>query len=239
MARQARRRPAIQAIVTDIEGTTSSLSFVKDVLFPYSRRHIAFFVRTHAHEPAVARLLGEVHATAGADLTLEQTVSLLEQWIDEDRKLTPLKALQGMVWEEGYREGDFRGHVYEDAVRNLRRWKQAGIRLYVFSSGSVQAQKLLFGHTDYGDLTSLFSGYFDTTTGAKKEPVAYETIAAQIGVAAPAILFLSDIPEELDAAQTAGMHTCWLVRSGPSDTGGTASATRHPRAADFDHVMLP
>lgn len=159
----------IKAILTDIEGTTSSLSFVKDVLFPYSRERMADFVRRHGQEPAVRLLLDEVARLAGVNHTDDNRITeQLVRWIDEDQKITPLKALQGMIWEEGYRRGDFKGHVYEDAVRNLRRWQERGIRLYVYSSGSVQAQKLLFGHTGYGDLTPLFSGYFDTAVGGKE-----------------------------------------------------------------------
>jgi enolase-phosphatase E1 len=202
----------IKAIVTDIEGTTSSLSFVKDVLFPYAREHLRAFVDAHRNDPAVRRLLDDARVLAGPGLSEEAVVDQLLRWIDEDKKVTPLKALQGMIWEDGYRQGRFRGHVYEDAVRGLKRWHEAGLRLYVFSSGSVQAQKLLFAHSDFGDLTPLFSGYFDTTTGAKREAAAYASIAREIGLPPDEILYLSDIREELDAARQAGFHTTWLVR---------------------------
>lgn len=221
----------IKAILTDIEGTTSSLSFVKDVLFPYSRQHLAAFLRAHGAEPAVRAQLQEVQRLAGAALDEAQLIETLVRWIDEDRKLTPLKALQGMIWEEGFRRGDFKGHVYEDAVRGLRRWKQQGLKLYVFSSGSVQAQKLLFAHTEYGDLTPLFEGYFDTTVGAKKEADSYRRIAAAIGLAPQEILFLSDIKEELDAARAAGLRTVQLVRD-PQ----TRPAPDHPQAQNFDEI---
>jgi len=117
----------IQAIVTDIEGTTSSLSFVKEVLFPYAREHMAAFLRAHADEPEVAEQVAAVSAESGRALTQEQTIAQLLQWIDEDRKITPLKALQGMIWEAGYRQGDFHGHVYVDAVEWLRRWHAQGV----------------------------------------------------------------------------------------------------------------
>ena len=223
----------IHCIVTDIEGTTSSLSFVKDVLFPYAREQMGEFLQRHAGEPAVAEQLAAVAEAVGHELSLEQSSAQLRQWIDEDRKITPLKALQGMIWEAGYRNGDFRGHVYADAERRLRQWHDDGIALYVFSSGSVQAQKLLFAHTEYGDMTPLFAGYFDTRIGAKREAEAYRAIAAQVGVPADEILFLSDIREELDAARSAGMHTAWLVRDGVllSDAG-------HPVARDFDDIRL-
>ena len=232
----------IKAVVTDIEGTTSSLSFVKDVLFPYARERIADFVRTHGREPAVQALLAEARRLAGQALDEEAIVAQLIRWIDQDRKLTPLKALQGMIWEEGYRRGDFRGHVYEDAARRLREWRGRGLGLYVFSSGSIQAQKLLFGHSTWGDLTPLFSDYFDTTIGAKKEPAAYRAIAAHIGLDPGEILFLSDIREELDAARAAGLHTCWLVRDAPGGAnaagGGGPGGPSHPVARDFDRVAL-
>ena len=223
----------IRCIVTDIEGTTSSLSFVKDVLFPYAREQMGEFLQRHAGEPAVAEQLAAVAEAVGHELSLEQSTAQLQQWIDEDRKITPLKALQGMIWEAGYRNGDFRGHVYADAERRLRQWHDDGIALYVFSSGSVQAQKLLFAHTEYGDMTPLFTGYFDTRIGVKREAEAYRAIAAQVGVPADEVLFLSDIREELDAARSAGMHTAWLVRDGvlPSDAG-------HPVARDFDDIRL-
>ena len=223
----------IAAIVTDIEGTTSSLSFVKDVLFPYARARMAEFVRTRATEPAVRKELDAVRGLAGKDLGTEELVAQLIRWIDEDKKVTPLKALQGMIWEDGYKKGDFKGHMYEDAVRNLRRWQAQGIRLYVFSSGSVQAQKLLFGYSDFGDLTPLFSGYFDTTIGNKREAEAYRKIVAAIGLPPVEILFLSDIREELDAARAAGMQTLWLVRDGALDPAAT-----HRQIRNFDAISV-
>src|SRR5229473_2827612 len=131
----------IHAIVTDIEGTTSSLSFVKDVLFPYARAHLAEFIQQHGDDAAVRQLLQEARQAAGEKLDDAQLAARLLHWIDEDKKITPLKALQGMIWEQGYRRGHFTSHLYEDAVRNLRRWKEQGIKLYIFSSGSVPAGK--------------------------------------------------------------------------------------------------
>jgi enolase-phosphatase E1 len=223
----------IKAIVTDVEGTTSSLSFVKEVLFPYARARLFAFVHAHRQDPAVRAHLDEVSAMVGRSLSEAAAVAQLEQWIDEDKKLTPLKALQGMIWEEGYRRGDFTGHVYDDAVRQLRHWKERGIRLYVFSSGSVQAQRLLFGYSDHGDLMPLFSGYFDTTVGAKREAAAYEKIATTIGIPPAHILFLSDIKEELDAARDAGMQTTWLVRDAALDPNAD-----HPQVRDFDAIAV-
>jgi enolase-phosphatase E1 len=153
--------------------------------------------------------------------------------MDQDRKVTPLKALQGMLWEAGYRRGDFTGHVYPDAALRLRRWHHAGIGLYVYSSGSVQAQRLLFGHSDAGDLTPLFSGYFDTTSGPKRAADSYRRIAARIGLPTAEILFLSDMIEELDAARAAGMRTMRLVR----DRTPAANAP-HPEVGDFSQIRL-
>jgi enolase-phosphatase E1 len=223
----------IKAIVTDIEGTTSSLSFVKEVLFPYARKRMKDFIRDHEKQPNVAKLLEDVSRLAGRDLDHAQVADVLIHWIDEDRKVTPLKALQGLIWESGYKEEDFKGHVYEDAVRNLLKWKEQGIRLCVFSSGSVYAQKLLFGHTAFGDLTPLFSDFFDTTVGAKQDPTAYTSIATSIGLGPSDILFLSDIKGELDAARQVGMRTCWLVRGGDIDPHA-----EHRQVASFDEIEL-
>jgi enolase-phosphatase E1 len=223
----------IRAILTDIEGTTSSLSFVKDVLFPYARERMGEFIRQHAKDPAVQRELDEVRRISGKKLTDAEVIDQLTRWIDEDRKITPLKNLQGMIWEDGYRQGDFKGHVYHDAMRQLRNWRRQGISIYVFSSGSVQAQKLLFTHTEYGDLTPLFSGYFDTTIGNKREAGSYRKIAEAIGTKPDEILFLSDIIEELDAARAAGMQVIGLVREGVPDL---RSAYRQVR--NFDEIEI-
>ncbi|MDH3311155.1 MAG: acireductone synthase [Gammaproteobacteria bacterium] len=222
-----------KAILTDIEGTTSSLSFVKDVLFPYARERMAEYVRQHAQELSVKKELEEVRRLSGINLNNSEIIEQLIRWIDEDKKITPLKSLQGMIWENGYKKGDFKGHVYEDAARNLKKWKQAGLKLYVFSSGSVQAQKLLFAHTDYGDLTPLFSGYFDTTIGNKREENSYRKIAESIGTPPGEILFLSDIREELDAARSAGMPVTWLLRDGALDPNATLRQVQN-----FDEILF-
>lgn len=222
----------IKAIVTDIEGTTSSISFVHEVLFPYARERMAAFLRQHAADAQVAEQVEAVRREAGAALDLDGVIAQLIEWIDSDKKITPLKALQGMIWEAGFRNGDFTGHVYEDAVRNLKTWHAQGIPLYIFSSGSVQAQQLLFGHSDAGDLRPLFSGFYDTRIGAKREPEAYHAIAADIGVPPGDILFLSDIEAELDAARAAGLQTLWLVRDGEADP-----AAGHRQVKDFDAIV--
>ena len=223
----------IKAVVTDIEGTTSSLSFVKDILFPYARAHIADYVRDHQNDLQVKKLLADVGAELNADLTLEAIVEQLIEWIDRDQKVKSLKSLQGLIWENGYLQGDFRGHVYPDAVENLKKWKACGRDLYVYSSGSVHAQKLLFAHTDYGDLTPLFSGYFDTAIGGKKEPASYRKIVQTTGYPAEKMVFLSDMKEELDAARKAGLQTIWLSRDAAPDPKAA-----HRQVESFDQIDI-
>lgn len=222
----------VRAIVTDIEGTTSSLAFVKDVLFPYARRSIPAFVQEHAAQ--LSGIAGEVRAAVGKDsLSMQEMIGILLQWMDEDRKITPLKSLQGMVWREGYESGQLRSHIYEDAVRGLRHWHAAGLLLYVYSSGSIPAQKLLFAHTPYGDLTPLFSGYFDTTTGSKLEAPSYDKIVRALTLPAHSVVFLSDHIGETGAAAAAGMQTVLLAR----DSHTTAAADVRV-ARTFDDIAL-
>jgi enolase-phosphatase E1 len=224
----------IRAIVTDIEGTTTSLSFVKEVLFPYARERMEGFVKQHAEDSQVASLLEEARVAAQDKcLDLEGVISQLIDWIDIDAKVTALKSLQGILWEAGYRHGDLISHIYPDVERNLRAWDEAGLMLYVFSSGSVQAQKLLFAHTIGGDLTALFDGYFDTRIGPKQEANSYRRIAEDIGILPKEILFLSDIEKELNAAAEAGMKTVWLVRE--ERLIPTAS---HFQVRDFDSIRV-
>ena len=204
----------IRAILTDIEGTTSSISFVKDTLFPYARRHLPAFIETHADDASVQHWLHEAAREAGlVAASKQEIIALLQRWIDEDRKSTALKALQGLIWEDGYRSGEYQAHLYPEVPAQLREWKSRGLGLYVYSSGSVTAQKLFFGFSVAGDLTALFDGYFDTETGAKREAESYRRISQAIGGDASSILFLSDIAEELDAARIAGMQTTLLARA--------------------------
>ena len=216
-------------VLTDIEGTTSSISFVRDVLFPYARRELPRFVREHGRDPEVRRWLDAVAAENGGICSDDVIVETLQGWIDEDRKHTALKALQGMVWAEGYRAGQLKGHVYPDAVEALRRWHEQGLALFVYSSGSIQAQKLIFGCAEVGDLTPLFSGYFDTGSGPKREVASYMRISESIGIPPGEMLFLSDVVEELDAAREAGMRTCGLGRNGEVLPG-------HRTVADFSAI---
>ena len=190
----------IRVILTDIEGTTSSIAFVTETLFPYARARMANYVA--AHPKTVANVPGD------------DPVATLLGWIDVDAKETPLKTLQGLIWAEGYADGTLQGHVYPDAVAALRRWHVAGLALYVFSSGSIAAQKLIFGHSVAGDLTPLFSGYFDTTTGPKRAAASYAKIADAIGLSVGDILFLSDTPAEIAAARETGMMALLIDRDG-------------------------
>lgn len=211
----------VEVVLTDIEGTTSSIAFVHDVLFPHARRHLADYVRTHEGE--LGGLLDQVRAAEGRpDLPTEGVIATLIRWIDEDRKVTPLKTLQGMIWRQGYEAGEIQGHIYADAVAGLQRWRADGLKLYVYSSGSVEAQRLIFGHTAYGDLTPWFTGFFDTTIGGKLEAGSYTNIAVAIGLMPRSILFLSDNPQEIAAAGRAGMQTVRLMRDEPPVDGAVA-----------------
>ena len=212
------RRP--RAIVTDIEGTTTPIAFVHETLFPYARAALPDFLTGTPRPPEVESALAEARALAGSTaLTHSDTVTVLLRWIDEDRKVQPLKTLQGLVWAEGYRSGQLRAPVYDDAAAALRAWHDEGIVLAVYSSGSVAAQKLLFGHSDHGDLTPLFSAWFDLETGSKRESASYSAIADALALPPNEILFLSDHPGELAAADQAGFAALGIDRgetSGPS-----------------------
>jgi enolase-phosphatase E1 len=218
------RLAPVRAIVTDIEGTTTSLAFVHEVLFPYARRHLRAFVAERAEDPQVAQLLAQV------DPDSQRALAQLEQWMDQDRKATPLKTLQGLLWAQGYATGELRGHVYPDAAHVLARLHAAGIALYVYSSGSIAAQRLIFGHSDHGDLTPLFADYFDTTTGPKTEPDSYRNIARAIAADGGEILFLSDNPRELSAAADAGWHVAQILRE------GVVPDARFPQAKTFEEI---
>lgn len=219
-------------VLTDIEGTTSAIDFVHRVLFPYARERLPDFVRAHAADPEVRAALDAVRAETG-DANDEAAITTLLHWIDIDRKATPLKALQGLIWQTGYAERDFSAHVYVDAYDQLRAWHSAGVPLYVYSSGSIAAQKLFFGYSVFGDLLPWFRGHFDTTSGGKREADSYRRIAATIGVPASEILFLSDVEAELDAAREAGMGTVQLCRP---DTN-PESHGRHDCVSSFRDIV--
>ncbi|MFT6421526.1 MAG: enolase-phosphatase E1 [Thalassolituus sp.] len=213
----------IKLILTDIEGTTSSISFVKDVLFPYAAKHLPAYVKQHIEDDVVKTALQQTAELAGADgieIDVKNTDQLIKQllaWITEDRKATPLKTLQGLIWKTGYENGDYQAHMYPDATEYLKKWHREGMPLYVYSSGSVKAQKLFFGYSQDGDLLPLFNGHFDTQVGGKRDAQSYKNILVELQkkhseLNAEDVLFLSDIKEELDAARDAGIQTVWLIR---------------------------
>jgi enolase-phosphatase E1 len=229
-----------KAIITDIEGTTSSISFVKDVLFPYARKALPGFVAAHGNEPDVRHWLDKVRDELGDGADDERVVAQLIAWIDADRKHTALKALQGMIWQQGYADGEYLAHVYPDAAAALARWDAAGHPIHVYSSGSVPAQQLLFGHTVAGDLRPHIRGWYDTQTGGKREADSYRRIAEAIGRDGGDIVFLSDIVEELDAARDAGLDTVLVDRTEDYPVPRTeATATHgHRRVTGFDGLAF-
>lgn len=214
----------LRAIVLDIEGTTSSTGFVHDTLYPYSRARFGSWIADHLEDPAkgaaVRHHLDTVRAAIGdPDAGLDECVAQLNAWLDDDLKMTPLKAFQGWIWQEGFARGDLTSHFYPDAIPAIRNWHRRGHRLHIFSSGSIAAQHAWFGHSPEGDLLEMFSGHWDTeTAGPKKEPDSYRHISADIeaasGVTAASTVFLSDLVEELDAASEAGWATVGVARRG-------------------------
>ncbi len=207
----------IKAVLVDIEGTTSPISFVKDVLFPYSRERLEKFIKENLSNPEIKRILEDVKKEVGKELSVDETIETLKRWIDEDKKITPLKELQGLIWEEGFNSGELKAPVYRDAYEKLKEWKEKGIPIYIYSSGSVKAQKLFFSHTEYGNLLDLFSGFFDTKIGNKKESKSYTKIAENIGLKPEEILFLSDNPDEIKAAAEAGLKAIRIVRKNDAE----------------------
>jgi enolase-phosphatase E1 len=227
----------IRAILLDIEGTTTPIEFVHQVLFPYARAQVHDYLKQHADDPAVradvALLRAEYAAESPSpDLPRWNPEAYVYWLMDRDHKSTGLKALQGRIWEAGYRAGELRGkgEVYPDVRPALERWHAAGKTIAIFSSGSVQAQRNLFANTTAGDLSPFLSGNFDTTTGPKREADSYRQIAAALRQPASAVLFISDVSAELDGARTAGMRTALCIRgSAPPN----ASPTDHPRIRSF------
>jgi len=222
----------VSAVVMDIEGTTTPIAFVLDVLYPYARDRMPDFVRRRRGEPEVGRIMDEIRDIAEV-WNDEAVVVRLCEWMAEDRKVTPLKELQGLIWEEGYHRGELVSPLYPDVAPALRDWHGRGIRLSIYSSGSVLAQRLIYAHTVDGDLTPLLSAYFDTRVGHKREADSYRRIAELIGLPPREILFLSDVREELDAAREAGWQTVWLTREGLSPL-----AAAHRRATRFDQIPV-
>lgn len=239
-----------RAILLDVEGTTTPAAFVFCVLFPYAREHVAAFLRERWSDPAARAIVEQLRAehererasgqepppwpAAPDEAALAGAVAYAHWLMERDRKSTPLKVLQGQVWERGYRDGTLRAQVYPDVPPAFERWRRQGLDLAIFSSGSVLAQRLLFAHTEAGDLTPFLRAYFDTTTGPKTEANSYRRIAAALGRAPAEVLFLSDAPAELDAAALAGLRTALCVREGAPPAG----AARYSVIRSFDQVDL-
>ena len=208
----------VDFVLTDIEGTTTSISFVYEILFPYFRENISklkSMMEVDEVVQAFAQTSALIEQEEGKVVNdPDDLIATLLTWSLEDRKVKPLKTLQGILWKTGYEAGAIRGHVYPDVPEALQNWMQHGIKMGVFSSGSVAAQKLIFGFSDQGDLTPYFLAYFDINTGGKRDAATYHIIAKNISVPNERILFLSDIVEELVAADAAGFQTIQLVRAG-------------------------
>jgi enolase-phosphatase E1 len=221
----------IRCVLMDIEGTIISVAFVREVLFPYAKHRLAAFLREQEAVPALRQWTEACQDTVAQELgrrpSYEELPGILCRWIEEDRKHPGLKAIQGMIWHDGYRAGAFTPGLYEDVVPVLNRWRRNGLRLALYSSGSEQAQRLLVEHTTDGDLTGLFSNFFDTSIGAKTESASYRRIGQILTLSSKDILFLSDIEAELDAAAEAGFNTTQVVRA------GTNAGTAHPVCSNF------
>jgi enolase-phosphatase E1 len=217
----------METILLDIEGTTTPIDFVHKTLFPFARDRVAKFVETHfasLHDEINLLVDESTHDatyTVPVDPTEPGSISAyLEHLIDVDRKSTPLKSIQGKIWKKGYESGELTSQIFDDVPRAFELWREDGMRIAIFSSGSVLAQKLLFRYTDHGDLTEFIDAYFDTNVGSKRDAVSYTVIANELGVEPPEILFISDIVAELDAASAARLQVVLSVRKGnaPVDT---------------------
>lgn len=227
-------------VVVDIEGTTSATAFVAGDLYDYARLRLRPWIVEHAGEPAVAAAVAQVVELTGLPARgadVGAVVAALHRWMDDDRKETPLKTLQGMIWADAFERGDLSAHFFDDVVPALRRWHAAGVGLAVFSSGSVTAQRGWFAHSPDGDLSALVGGFFDTVNaGPKREASSYDAIARDLGAAPGRILFLSDVTAELDGATGAGWRAVGLARRG--EPNATADFADHPVVDSFDQIRV-
>ncbi|MDX1489931.1 MAG: acireductone synthase [Pseudohongiellaceae bacterium] len=231
----------IAAIVTDIEGTTSSIGFVHDVLSPYLLSNLGKYIRANKEERDVSRVLGRLSKTTGIPRhDVNGMIELLELWTRDEESYPDLKILQGMVLEKAYKQGLFQAPVYEDVPPVLQLWLEKELNIYAFSSESVKSQQLFFRFSHMGDLRLLFSGYFDSQMGEKRSEAAYRNIAQAIALPPERILYLSDCKEELDCAKEVGFMTCWLVR--PQDTSLDPERARvkspHQVVTSFNQIQL-
>jgi enolase-phosphatase E1 len=229
-----------RGILLDVEGTTSSIAFVYEVLFPFAREYLEDYLRQNWDDLAVVKARERIGRDAGttfpADLAsgLGPVVREANRQMDADVKATGLKELQGLIWQQGYLGGLLTSHIYPDVEPALRQWVKQGLDVRVYSSGSVGAQRLFFGHTEAGNLLPLLRGHYDTTTGAKRDPESYRKIAADMALSSDQVLFLSDVVAELDAAATAGMRTTLVVRPG----NPAAPEHPHPVITDFAQIKV-
>ncbi|MEQ9667210.1 acireductone synthase [Coleofasciculus sp. G2-EDA-02] len=228
--------PNIKYILLDIEGTTSDIQFVHKVMFPYSRERLEQFVLTHKNLEEVVEAINltqqTVKAETGQDIDLEGAIATLLEWIDGDRKHPALKSIQGLIWQEGFETGAFNAHLYPDVKPKLEEWTRSGLKLGIYSSGSIATQKMFFSHTVEGDLTPLLSNYFDLTTGSKKEAISYEQISDVLGLAPNKIVFFSDVPAELVAAREKGLRVVHVKRE------GTESWSDVPEVESFQEISI-
>ncbi len=233
------------AIILDIEGTTTSISFVYDVLFPYARQHCQDYLVAHWSSASLQNVVDQIRSDAAADFaaglsvttipdscTIEEVVRSVHSQMDLDRKNRGLKALQGSIWVAGYESGEVKGHLFSDVLPALKRWKQAGIPVYIYSSGSVAAQKLLFGYSEVGNLLPYFSGHFDTEIGGKREAASYTNIASALSFEPKDLIFATDNLQEADAAKEAGMNVVVMDRPGNPALG----AHGHRVLTNFDSL---
>lgn len=224
----------ITSIITDIEGTTTDINFVHRVLFPYSRKEIAHYLSVNQNNPEILSIFNQVRQLMdNPQAGLADITNQLIQWIDDDVKIDPLKKIQGNIWQYGFEQGEYQGHLYPDAFENLLKWHQQKINLYVYSSGSVKAQQLLFQYSLFGDIRFLFAGNFDLKIGGKKEAQSYAKILQEINLDAAATLFLSDVVSELDAARENGIKTILLNRNNE-----TMVNNGHQECQSFNEINL-
>jgi len=224
-----------KVVLIDIEGTIAPISFVKNVLFPYSKKNLPEFLEKNINQSLIQKIIKEIENIEGRKLTLNETIEILTKWIEEDKKITPLKELQGLIWKKGFEKGTLKSPIYNDAYEMISKWKKDGKKLYIYSSGSVKAQKLFFKYTEKGDLLNLFNGHFDTKIGNKKEPSSYLRISQQIRTKPEEITFLSDSPEEITSAAEAGMKVYRIVR--PTDAEYISNFP-FPQVSSFKEVQL-
>ena len=226
-----------RGILLDVEGTTSSISFVYDVLFEFAKRHVGDFLARHAADPLVRAVAAQLAAETGIDPQAgpERLALAAVELMNRDVKSTPLKALQGLIWRGGFESGELRAHVFADVPPALEHWAASGLDVRIYSSGSIEAQHLFFGHTVAGNLLPHLRGHYDTTTGPKREPASYAKIAADMGIEPRQILFVSDVGAELDAARSAGLATALAIRPGNREPGGRFD---HAPIASFTEIVI-